>query len=93
VARRAAGEAPGAIPSRKSAGARVLACTEQNVNAAFELANVLVRAKDPGEAFVPWGEYLKAQPAPLHAQVKELGAAIHAQFQLRADRPSSHPQM
>ena len=52
VARRAAGESPGAIPSGKSAGAEVLACTEQNVNAAFERANVLVGAKDPQEAFV-----------------------------------------
>ena len=68
----AAGEAPGA-GGVKSVGAHVLTYTEQNVNAAFDLAHKLVRAKDPQEAFALQSEYMKSQLAALQAQAKELG--------------------
>lgn len=55
----------------KLAGARVLTYTEQNVKAAFELANKLVRAKDPHEAVALQGEYLKTQLAALQTRAKE----------------------
>jgi len=54
----------------------VLTYTEQNVNAAFDLAQKLLRAKDPQEAFALQSEYLKAQLAALQTQAKELGAVI-----------------
>ncbi len=77
VAQRTAGVAGEAVHSgeggAKSVGAHVLAYTEQNVNAAFELAHKLVRAKDPQEAFALQSEYLKIQLAALQAQAKELG--------------------
>ena len=55
------------------AGARLLTYTEQNVKAAFELANKLVRAKDPHGAVALQGEYLKTQLAMLQTQAKEFG--------------------
>ena len=80
VAQRAAGAA-GDATSRgrsglRSVGAHVLACTEQNVNAAFNLANKLVKAKDPQEAFALQSEYLKTQLAALPKQAKELGKVV-----------------
>jgi phasin len=78
VAQRAAGAAGDAAtaPGVKSVGAHVLTYTEQNVNAAFDLANKLVRAKDPQEAFALQSEYLKTQLAALQTQAKELGVAF-----------------
>ena len=73
----AAGDAADASQGgAKSVGAHVLAYTEQNVNAAFDLANKLVRAKDPQEAFALQSEYLKAQFAALQTQAKELGGVL-----------------
>src|SRR5271169_6017137 len=60
----------------KSVGAHVLGFAEQNVNAAFELASKLVKAKDPQEAFALQSEYLKAQLNALKEQAKEIGALI-----------------
>ena len=60
----------------KSVGAHVLGYTEQNVNAAFELAHKLVQAKDPQEAFTLQSEYLKSQLSALQAQAKEIGTLI-----------------
>jgi phasin len=80
----AAGEIPGTAGA-KSVGAHVLAYTEQNVNAAFELAHKLVRAKDPQEAFALQSEYLKTQLAALQTQAKELGVAFQ-----KSVTPGSH---
>jgi phasin len=80
VAQKTAGVAGEATDSGqggvKSVSAHVLSYTEQNVNAAFELANKLVRAKDPQEAFALQSEYMKTQLAALQAQAKELGAVF-----------------
>jgi phasin len=80
VAERAAG-AVGDAANRgrsglRSVGAHVLTCTEQNVNAAFHLANKLVKDKDPQEAFAFQSEYLKTQLAALPKQAKELGKVV-----------------
>jgi len=75
VAQRTAGVASDAAGAT-SVGAHVLAYTEQNVNAAFELAHKLVRAKDPQEAFALQSEYLKTQLAALQTQAKELGTVF-----------------
>src|SRR5579871_3468110 len=79
VAQRAAGvatEAASTPAGAKAVGTQVLAFTEQNVNAAFELAHKLVRAKDPQEAFALQSEYVKAQLAALQTQAKELGSLV-----------------
>ena len=80
VAHLAAGAA-GDAPNRGHSGSRsvvahVLTCTEQNVNAALDLANNLVKAKDPQEAFALQSEYLRTQFAALPKQAKELGKAV-----------------
>lgn len=76
VAQRTVGDAANAPGGAKSVGAHMLTYTEQNVNAAFDLAQKLLRAKDPQEAFALQSEYLKAQLAALQTQAKELGAVI-----------------
>ena len=61
-------------PIRRSV--RAVLVSEQNVNAAFDLAHKLVKAKDPQEALALQSEYMKAQLAALQKQAKELGAII-----------------
>jgi hypothetical protein len=48
--------------------------TENNVNAAFDLAQKLVHAKDVSEVLALQSEFAKAQMAAMQAQAKELGA-------------------
>jgi phasin len=80
VAQRAAGVAGDTTNTSrsgaKSVSAHVLACTEQNVNAAFDLAQKLVKAKDPQEALALQSEYMKSQLAALQDQAKELGSIL-----------------
>ena len=79
VAQRAAGmatEAPTTPAGAKAVSVQVFAYTEQNVNAAFELAHKLVRAKDPQEAFALQSEYVKSQLGALQSQAKELGGIL-----------------
>lgn len=60
----------------KSMSASVLSFTEQNLNAAFDLAHKLVQAKDPQEALALQSEYLKSQLVALQSQAKELGSLL-----------------
>ena len=60
----------------KSVSSQALGYAEQNVNAAFDLAQKLVAVKHPQEAFALQSEYLKSQIANLQTQAKELGALI-----------------
>ncbi len=80
VAQRTAGAAGDAAAttqtSAKSVGSHVLAYTEQNLNAAFDLAQKLVKAKDPQEALALQSEFLKSQLAALQSQAKELGSIV-----------------
>ena len=108
VAQRASGVAGDATHTSqsgaKSVSAHVLAYTEQNVNAAFDLAHKLVKAKDPQEALALQSEYMKS-PARSVAESGE-GAQRHhpeerdARLKLRAalsrrksivNSPVSHP--
>jgi phasin len=70
------GAASSAQTGVKTVGAQILSYTEQNVNAAFDLAHKLVQAKDPQEALAVQSDFLKAQLNSLQAQAKELGALI-----------------
>jgi len=72
----AAGEAAKGSEGVKSVGAQVMSYTERNVNAAFDLAQKLVKAKDPQEALALQSEYVKTQIAVLQEQAKELGAVL-----------------
>jgi phasin len=57
---------------------------EQNVGAAFEHAQNLVRAKDVQEIFHLQTEYLKSQAAALQSQMKELGTHVQSTVQKAA---------
>jgi phasin len=79
VAQRAsgvAGDAAKTSQGAKSVSAHVLSYTERNVNAAFDLAQKLVKAKDPQEALALQSEYMKTQLAVLQEQAKELGSVL-----------------
>jgi phasin len=49
---------------------------EQNVAAAFDLAQKLVRSKDVTEAMQHQAEFLKSQMASLQSQMNEIGSAV-----------------
>ncbi len=88
VAQRTAGVAGDTAASQggaKALSAHVLAYTERNVNAAFDLAQKLVKAKDPQEALALQSEYLKAQLEALQTQARELGAIFQ-----KSVTPGSH---
>ena len=53
---------------------RVFSYAEQNLAAAFDLAQRLVRAKDPQEAAQIQGEYVRQQLEALQSQMKEFGS-------------------
>ena len=72
----AAGDAAHANPAVTLIGSRLLAYTEQNVNAALDLARKLVQAKDVQDAFAHQSEYVRSQLAALQTQATELGAAL-----------------
>jgi phasin len=51
---------------------------EQNIAAAFDLAQKLVRAKDPQEALQLQAEYVRQQFASMQTQMKEFGSAAQS---------------
>jgi phasin len=69
-------ELPMVPPGAKDVGTKALSFAEANVNAAFDLAQKLVKAKDPQEVFQLQAEYVKSQLATIQEQTKELGAAF-----------------
>jgi phasin len=80
VAQKTAGTVDGATQQAqsgaKNVGSQILGFAEQNVNAAFDLAQKLVHAKDPQEALTLQSEFLKTQIETLQGQAKELGSMI-----------------
>jgi phasin len=80
-----ADDAANSSQGAKTMSSHVLAYTEQNVNATFDLAHKLVRAKDPQEAFALQSEYVKTQLAALQTQAKELGVLFQ-----KSMSPGSH---
>ena len=60
--------------SAKDLTRKTFAYAEQNIDAAFDLAQKLVRAKDPQEAMQIQAEFVRSQFAALQAQMKEFGA-------------------
>ena len=65
---------------------RAMSFAEQNVNASFEFAQRLVRAKDLQEVIKLQTDYVKSQMQTLSEQAKELGAAA-SQAAQKAARP------
>lgn len=71
------GEMPFGMPTgAKDVSVKALSFAEANVNAAFDLAQKLVHAKDPQEVLQLQSEFVKAQLNAIQEQTKELGAAF-----------------
>src|SRR3954463_6653049 len=62
---------------------------EQNVNAAFDLAQKLVRSKDVQEAMQHQAEFVRTQFAAIQAQAKEFGGIAQSAMQQGAERAKS----
>ncbi|HKH68832.1 MAG TPA: phasin family protein [Reyranella sp.] len=56
----------------------VWAAAEANINATFDFAQQLVRAKDPQEALQLQAEYVRQQFAAMQTQMKEFGSAAQS---------------
>ena len=59
---------------------------EQNVNAAFDLAQKLVRSKDVQEALQHQAEFVRSQFAAIQAQAKEFGGLAQSAMQQSAEK-------
>lgn len=75
AAQKATGAADALPSGAKDAVAKAITFAENNVNAAFDLAQKLLHAKDMQEIFTLQTEYAKTQLAAIQTQAKELGAA------------------
>ena len=62
-----------ALSGAKDVSSKAVSFAENNVNAAFDLAEKLVHAKDVQEVMQLQTEYLKAQMAAIQDQAKEMG--------------------
>jgi phasin len=71
----------------KDAVAKAMSFAENNVNAAFDLAQKLVRAKDVSEVLALQSEFAKSQMVAMQTQAKELGAV--AQDAITSAYPNS----
>jgi phasin len=62
--------------SAKELNSKAITFAESNVKAAFDLADKLVKAKDPKEFLAIQSEFLKNQVASVQEQAKALGEAV-----------------
>ncbi|MEF3367025.1 phasin [Methylocystis sp. 9N] len=69
-------EIPFPLTGARDVSAKALSFAEANVNAAFDLAQRLVHAKDPQEVFKLQSEYVQKQIQAIQEQAKELGAVF-----------------
>lgn len=65
---------------------------EQNVNAAFDLAQKLVRSRDIQEAMQHQAEFVRSQFAAIQAQAKEFSGIAQSALQQGAERAKSAMQ-
>src|SRR5918995_3202851 len=71
--------------SGKEVASKTFEYAEQNISAAFDLAQRLVRAKDMQEAMQIQAEFVRSQFAAMQDQMKEFGSA--AQSAMNKARP------
>jgi phasin len=64
--------------SGKEIASKTFEYAEQNIGAAFDLAQRLVRAKDMQEAMQIQAEFVRSQFAAMQSQMKEFGAAAQS---------------
>jgi len=65
-----------ALQGARDMSAKAVSYAETNVNAAFDLAERLVHAKDLQEVIAIQTEFVKAQMEAIQAQTRELGDAV-----------------
>ena len=70
------GSTESARANAEQSAQKAMAYAEQNVSAAFDLAQKMVRSKDPAEMLQHQGDFMKAQMAAFQSQMTELGAAV-----------------
>ena len=78
--------------SAKDAAGRGFEFAEQNVAAAFELAQKLVRSKDPQEAMQHQVEFVRSQFAAMQTQMKEFGSMAQGAMHQTAEAVKSAAQ-
>ncbi len=80
AAQKAAGQAEGTTSSlhanAKTVTEKAMSYAQDNVTAAFDLAQKLVKAKDFTEVLALQSEFAKNQMAAIQTQAKELGEAV-----------------
>jgi len=80
AAQKAAGSAEDAASNAQSSAkditTKAMTAAETNINAAFDLAQKLVRAKDLQEVIALQTEFAKSQMASIQAQAKEFGSLV-----------------
>lgn len=64
------------LQNAQDVSTKAVSYAESNVNAAFDLVEKLVRAKDLQEVFAIQTEFLRAQVEQFQAQTRELGDAV-----------------
>lgn len=67
--------------SAKDVSRKTLSYAEQNIAAAFDLAQKLVRSRDLQEAMQHQGEFVRQQFAAMQAQMKEFGSLTQSAMQ------------
>jgi phasin len=70
------GQANPAMQGARDISTKAVSFAETNVNAAFDLAERLVHAKDVQEVLAIQAEYLKSQMEAIQTQTRELGDTV-----------------
>ena len=83
------GSADIARSNAQDVSARGYEYAELNVNAAFDLAQKLVRARDVQEAMQHQAEFVRSQFAAIQAQAKEFSGLAQSALQQGAERAKS----
>ncbi|WP_298967786.1 phasin [uncultured Methylobacterium sp.] len=86
------GSADMARSNAQTVSTRGFAFAEQNVNAAFDLAQKLVRSRDIQEAMQHQAEFVRSQFAAMQSQAKEFGSLTQTAMQQSAEKAKSAMQ-
>jgi phasin len=86
------GSAEVARTNAQSMSTRSFAFAEQNVNAAFDLAQKLVRTRDLQEAMQLQAEFVRSQFAAIQSQAKEFGSMTQSAMQQGAENAKAAMQ-
>ena len=68
----------------KEMAKKAITYAEQNVTAAFDLAEKIVRSRDVQEVMQHQADFLKTQMSALQSQMQEFGAALQSTVQKAA---------